>query len=338
MRALDGNTFDAALALSPLHFGENLQVSLFVRDVTERRRAQQLEVQQREGLEREVAERTRELTREIAERKRVESKLRQATKAFENTRDAIVITDNESRITAVNAAFTEISGYSEDEVLGKLPWFFESGEDAGSPTAEVVRAVQGGGSWQGELPARRRDGTDYPAWLSVSSVRNPYGRLTNFVAVYSDITEIKRSQARLSFMVHHDALTGLPNRVMFSSLLSNAIVRARRAGGRFAVLFLDLDRFKNVNDSLGHDAGDALLKVVAARFRSALRESDALARVGGDEFTVLLESAANREEAGLVAHKLINVVREPMELDPADLPTFEVPIAAFSLHTPTALN
>jgi diguanylate cyclase (GGDEF)-like protein len=175
------------------------------------------------------------------------------------------------------------------------------------------------GHWQGEICNRYRDGSVHTEWLTISAVRDSRGQIRNFVGLFRDITEIKQTQERLEYLAHRDPLTGLPNRLVFNARLEHAIARANRDGTRIAVLFLDLDRFKDVNDSLGHAAGDELLREVARRLSARLREADTLARQGGDEFVVLLDRVEEPEDAAVVARKLLAALDTPIRLQGQDL-------------------
>ncbi len=255
---------------------------------------------------------------DISERKKMEEGLKQAATVFENTTEGVVITDCDGCIVAVNRAFGEITGYSSDEAIGANPSILNSGRQDAAFYAEMWRAIRERGCWQGELWNRRKDGSVYPEWLSVSVVRDAEGAVTHYVGVFSDITVLKRSQERLDYQAHHDLLTDLPNRLLFEDRLSHALQRAKRESEHVAVLFVDLDRFKNINDTLGHPVGDRVLQEVAKRLASSLRQTDTVARLGGDEFTVILEDVNGEIEAGLVAEKLLDDLRRPVKAEGQD--------------------
>jgi diguanylate cyclase (GGDEF)-like protein/PAS domain S-box-containing protein len=254
------------------------------------------------------------LARDCSERVQAEEKLRQAAVVFDNAQEGIMVTDRDARILAVNQAFCEITGYDVAEVLGGTPARFKSGRH----DAEFYRAMWDAlirtGRWQGEVWDRRKDGQVYPKWLSISAVRDASGQTARYVSLFADITHLKESEARLEHLAHFDPLTGLPNRLLFNSRLEHALEQARRHGQRVAVLFLDLDRFKTVNDSLGHPAGDELLIAVARRIRGRLREEDTVARLGGDEFVILLERLEDAQTAAVVAQDVLKVLTAPVML------------------------
>jgi diguanylate cyclase (GGDEF)-like protein/PAS domain S-box-containing protein len=240
--------------------------------------------------------------------------LRQAAAVFESTRDGVLITDLSGRISAVNRAFTEISGYSESEALGNTPRMLQSGRHDALFYRDLWRALKQDGEWQGEVWNRRKNGEIYQQWLTISTVRNETGAPSQFVAVMTDISQLKRSEEQLDYLAHHDPLTDLPNRLLLQSRVQHAIEQAVRGAYRVALLFIDLDRFKNVNDSLGHPAGDELLAAIATRLRARLRETDTLARLGGDEFVLLIENMDAPEDAADVAQMLIDLLHEPFRL------------------------
>ena len=254
------------------------------------------------------------LARDISKRIQADEKLRQAAVVFDNAQEGIVVTDQHARILAVNPAFREITGYAEAEVLGETPAKFKSGRHDAAFYQRMWGALASTGRWQGEVWDRRRNGEIYPKWLSISAVRDAAGATIRYVALFADITHLKESEARLEHLAHFDVLTDLPNRLLFNSRLEHALERARRHGQRVALLFLDLDRFKTVNDSLGHPAGDELLIEVARRIRKRLREEDTLARLGGDEFVILLEQVDEAQFAAVVAQEVLNTLRAPVHL------------------------
>ncbi|MFA7387847.1 MAG: PAS domain S-box protein, partial [Thiohalobacteraceae bacterium] len=254
------------------------------------------------------------ISRDITARKQAEIDLLQAATVFENTREGVLITDTELQILRVNRSFCELTGYSEDEVLGQTPRLLQSGRHDRAFYVELWNSIRTTDHWQGEIWNRRRNGEIYPELLSISSVRNEAGEVSHYVAVFADISHIKASEKALDFLAHHDALTRLPNRLALLSRLEHGIESMRRSDGRLALLVLDLDRFKDVNDSFGHPAGDEVLQQVAARLSNELRATDTLARLGGDEFIVLLENLSHADDAARVANEIIEAMRAPWQL------------------------
>jgi diguanylate cyclase (GGDEF)-like protein/PAS domain S-box-containing protein len=256
---------------------------------------------------------------DVSERKKAEERMRLAAKVFDNTQEGVTITDCDTRILAVNRAFTVVTGYPEEEVLGKRPSLLQSGRQDKAFYDEMWDSLDRSGQWKGEIWNRRKCGEIYPEWLSISAVRNDSGEVSHYVGVFSDITEIKRSQEKVSFLAYHDPLTQLPNRLLFHDRLAHAIQRASREKSMFAVYFIDLDHFKNVNDSLGHHVGDRLLMEVALLMQAQLRKTDTIARLGGDEFIVMVEEVAGAHDAALVAEKLTSIFQKPIPLEGHEL-------------------
>lgn len=256
---------------------------------------------------------------DISDRKKAEERTRLTAKVFENTQEGVIITDHEAQILAVNKAFTEVTGYPEEEVIGKTPRIMQSGRQDRAFYDAMWAALEQSGQWKGEIWNRRKNGDIFPEWLSISAVRNEHGGLSHYVGVFSDITEIKRSQDKVSFLAYHDPLTQLPNRLLFHDRLAQGIQRAEREQSKFAVYFIDLDNFKHVNDSLGHHVGDRLLQEVAQKLQAQLRKADTIARLGGDEFTVLVEEMDGPRGAALVAEKLAGIFQKPFSLDGHDV-------------------
>jgi diguanylate cyclase (GGDEF)-like protein/PAS domain S-box-containing protein len=259
------------------------------------------------------------VARDLTERYEAERRLRLSAVVYRNTHEGIIITDAEGRIIAANSAFTEITGYREEEVLGRNPRILASGRQNRSFYQTLWAAVLESGGWQGELWNRRKNGELYPEWLTISAVRDDDGAIVNYVGVFSDISQIKNSQAQLEHLAHHDPLTGLPNRLLLCARIEHAIDRALRRNEHVAVLFLDLDRFKLINDSLGHNVGDAMLREVAGRLLKLVRRDDTVARLGGDEFTVVMESLADAGDAAILAEKLIHALIDPFPCGGHDL-------------------
>ena len=245
-------------------------------------------------------------------RQRSETKLEQASTVFNNTKDGILITDKNREIIAINKAFTAITGYTEEEAIGKNPRFLKSGRHDQEFYKNLWNSVASTGQWQGDIWNRRKDGKIIPVWQNISVVKDDKGNVKNYTSVFSDISSIKQYEEQLKHAAHHDALTGLANRVLFGVHLEHSLQKAKRNKGGFALLFLDLDGFKAVNDSLGHNAGDQLLQCVAKRLEDCIRDEDTAARFGGDEFTIILEEVNQATDAELVAAKIINAISEPV--------------------------
>ena len=253
------------------------------------------------------------IARDITERHQMQEKLQLAATVFESTAEGVLITDTRQRINAVNRAFSEITGYSEGETIGQTPRLLASGLHDSAFYAAMWYQLTAEGHWQGEISNRRKNGEIYPAWLTISAVRNRDKFITHFVAVFADISSLKQAQARLDYQAHHDPLTGLPNRTLFESRLHAALVHSREAHSLGAVLFLDLDRFKHINDSLGHPVGDLLLKGIAHRLKETLRDIDTVARLGGDEFIILLPGLQTAHDAETIATKLLHSFSAPFQ-------------------------
>ena len=240
--------------------------------------------------------------------------LRQAASVFDNTSEGIVITDTRGVILSVNPAFSRVTGYSPEEAIGRTPKLLASGRHDDAFYRDMWTSLTATGHWEGEIWNRRKNGELYPELLTINAIRDERGRVLKFVALFRDITLIKRTQEDLERMAHFDPLTSLPNRSLLGERLNHALGRARRANVSIAIMVLDLDGFKTVNDSLGHPAGDQLLKTVAARLAGTLREEDTVARLGGDEFAVILEDIRHGEDAAEVARKLIAALADPVDL------------------------
>ncbi len=255
---------------------------------------------------------------DITERRQAEEKLRLIAAVIASTRDSVVITDLEPRILAVNPAYTEITGYSEAEMIGQNPRLLQSGRHDRAFYQALWASLRKTGHWQGELWNRRKNGELYPQWVTLSTVRDHRGEPTHYVGVFTDISQIKHAEARLEHLAHYDPLTELPNRLLAQLRLAHALEQAQRRHCKVGVLFIDLDQFKTVNDSLGHLAGDQLLRAIAQRLSERLRQQDTLARLGGDEFLIVLEGLQRPEEAATVAQTLIGLLTRPFTLLSSD--------------------
>ena len=278
-------------------------------------RAQHALTLERSLLEQRVAERTEELAKEVEQRRASEEFLRLASKVFEATQDAIVVTDREARIVATNPAFTQISGYEAQEVIGKNVVMLHAGGQDAAAFDQMLQSVMSTGLWSGEIMARRKNGDVYPGLLSASVVRDDAGQVVNHVAVFMDITERKAEQQLIDFLSNHDALTGLPNRLLARQRFEQTLGTARREGGCVAVMCLDMDRFKSINDSYGHDVGDKALQVISRFLTDCVREGDTVTRQGGDEFQIIVADDAQLSATMPMAQKILAGLRKELMIE-----------------------
>lgn len=234
---------------------------------------------------------------------------------FRNARVGITVTDAERNIIMVNEAFTRVTGYPEEEVVGRNPRVLQSGRHSAEFYRSMWRTIGTRGLWQGEIYNRRRSGEIYPEWLDIIAIRDDAGLITNYCGMFTDISERKAAEERLAHKAFYDDLTGLANRQLFDQLLDQALALAKRGNRRAALLFVDLDGFKAINDEVGHDGGDAVLRTMAERMRQVVRDSDVLSRRSGDEFTLLLPEVRTSRDAVACAVKVREVVRQPIRLD-----------------------
>ena len=254
------------------------------------------------------------IKQDISERKKIEERFREAAAVMENTHDGVVVTDTTPRILAVNRAYSNITGYSAEEVLGKNPNLISSGRADKFFYETMWEHLLREGHWQGEVWNRRKSGECYPQLLTISTVYDDEHKPVRYVGVFADITQLKENQAHLEFMAHHDPLTRLPNRSLAESRLAHEIEQAQRHAYQIAVLFIDLDRFKAVNDSFGHLVGDELLCAVSERLGRRVREGDTLGRLGGDEFILLVNPLTETQDAAVIARDFIAALSEPFTL------------------------
>jgi diguanylate cyclase (GGDEF)-like protein/PAS domain S-box-containing protein len=225
-------------------------------------------------------------------------------RAFEQSREAILITDAKNRIVGINRAFSELTGYGVSEVLGENPKFLSSGHAEPELYALMWQALEEHGFWEGEIWDKRKDGSTYPKWLSISVIKDETGAVLNYVGNFNDISSSKEAADRLAHLAYHDPLTSLPNRLSFEAQLTQSLRICEREARQLALMVIDLDNFKNINDTLGHHVGDEVLQKVALRLREAIRSSDIVARLGGDEFVVVLPEIDGPMVAARVAHKI----------------------------------
>jgi len=245
----------------------------------------------------------------------VAEELRQYANAFRSSGEAMLISDRFNRIVDVNATFTRQTGYSLDEVLGKNPQLLSSGKTPQSVYEDMWRSLQEKGYWSGELWDRKKTGEVYPNWASVSAIRDAQNAVMFYIASFTDISERKANEARIDFLAHHDVLTGLINRYNLENRLAQALLSAHRDHLNVVVMFIDMDRFKTINDTLGHHVGDQLLIEVGRRLRESVRESDIVSRLGGDEFIVVLTHITNVMDAAPLSDKILRSLRQPYVFD-----------------------
>ncbi|GJJ01411.1 hypothetical protein RugamoR64_19490 [Duganella rhizosphaerae] len=285
-------------------------------------RAQQALAAERALLEERVIERTTELAalaasleKEIEQRRANEEFMRLSSQVFEATQDAIVVTDRDARIVATNPAFTQISGYSAEEVVGQSVALLHAGEPDAKSFELMAQSIVKTGHWSGEILARRKNGDTYPGLLSASVVKDEQGHVINHVAVFMDLTERKAEQHLIDFLSNHDALTGLPNRLLARQRFEQTLAAAKREHRCVAVMCLDLDRFKSINDSYGHDVGDKALQVVSKFLTETVREGDIVTRQGGDEFQIIVPDDAQLGATMALAQKILGGLRKELMID-----------------------
>jgi diguanylate cyclase (GGDEF)-like protein/PAS domain S-box-containing protein len=247
------------------------------------------------------------------ERRNLRSEVELHAKLYETTTEGVLITDPDTSIVAINEAFTVITGYTEDDVLGKNPSILSSGKHDKDFYEKLWLSLSNEGNWEGEVVNRRKDGGIYIEWLRISAVRDEQGNISNYVAIFSDITSRKLSEEELQRRAHHDPLTGLSNRLSFNELLEQDLARARRNKNMLALLYIDLDKFKPINDTYSHQAGDMVLREVANRLQSVVREIDTVARIGGDEFVIILSELDTADHIEIVVAKIRKILSDPFE-------------------------
>jgi len=256
---------------------------------------------------------------DITQRRKDEDSLRQAAAVFDATQEGVLVTDAQQHIVHCNPAFTRITGYSQAETLGKSPGMLKSGRHDKAFYDSLWNALQNRGAWSGEVWNRRKSGEIYPQWQCIRAIHDELGEISHYVAVFSDISALKRSQRELDYLAHHDPLSNLPNRLLFTERVEHALERSRLDGQSGAVLLVDLDHFKHINESLGHTIGDLLLKEVGGRLSQQLNERMTLARLGGDEFGLLYENCSSVEQAAVMAQRLQACLTQVFRIDRQEL-------------------
>lgn len=242
-------------------------------------------------------------------------RLRQAAAVFDCTREGVLVTDTQGLIVHVNRAFMEITGYQRDDVMGQRPSLFKSGRHSAHFYQQMFQALESTGEWSGEIWNRRKSGEVYPQWQTIRVIHDDQGQVSHYVAVFSDISAMKNSEHELAHLAHHDPLTDLPNRLLFTDRAEQALASAQVHKRGCALLLMDLDHFKIINDSLGHNVGDQLLKLVAERLSGLFGPGVTLARLGGDEFAVLAESCPQVVQAAALAQRMLNAMKDPFIFD-----------------------
>jgi len=252
-------------------------------------------------------------------RRRTESELRIQSSAVRSSSEQIVITDTQGRILYVNPAFEAETGYTFDEVVGQTPRIQKSGKHGDDFYRKMWSTIMAGETWRGEITNRRKDGSHVVEEMTITPVKDEHGHPEQFIAIKGNITELKVYEEQLDYLSYHDPLTGLPNRLLFSDRLNHRLSESRKEGKMLAVMFLDVDRFKLINDTLGHNIGDMLLTGIAGRLHSCLRDVDTIARMGGDEFTIIVSNIASQDSVVVVADRIVEAMKEPFQVDGREL-------------------
>lgn len=311
----DGTEFPMELAVTELRHGSKRFYTGIVRDITKRKEAEEALRRAHEELEMRVEERTRELTQEISERHRAEDGLRLSGEVIESLAEGVAIINQDFRITSINPAFSDISGYTPKDLLGHKPINHAALSEDGPLFKDMWEGLQTRDSWEGEFWNETKDGEKYAERLSVTTISNPDDYVRQFAAIISDITKRKQDEERILFQANYDNLTQLPNRTLFHDRLDQAIVSMKRAKKSMGLLFIDLDGFKLVNDTLGHDIGDLLLQQASNRLSECVRDGDTVARLGGDEFTIIMPNLEDHHNAPLLAQRVLDTLSEPFHLN-----------------------
>lgn len=287
--------------------------------MVQRQKAEETLRKTHDELEMRVEERTAALNqtnetllKEMQKREAYEEELRLAANVFDNVIEGICVTDRHGTIERINKGFSAITGYSEQEVLGKNPRVLKSGKHSVQYYKEMWKSLLSTGQWHGEIWNRRKNGEIYQEWLSISSIKDAENRTTHFIGLFYEVSKLLKQQEQLTHKAYHDILTQLPNRELFFKQLRRQLAHAKRHQKLLAVLFIDLDDFKLINDSLGHQAGDVFLQEVAKRLQSCCREEDYIGRFGGDEFVMVLSDLNSADEIDLIAERIFAIFNAPV--------------------------
>jgi len=248
---------------------------------------------------------------DITKWRQVGDHLRLSAQMFDSSQEAMVITDRSNTIVSVNKAFTTLTGYTPAQAVGRNPRILQSGRHDQAFYQAMWSSIVERGYWRGDIWDRRRDGSYYPKYLAITAIRDEAGEITHYSAIFYDITERKALEDRLDHLAHYDSLTDLPNRMLLQDRLEQAIASAERQNNKFALLFIDLDGFKRINDEVGHPVGDEVLKIAARRLLAVIRGMDTAARLGGDEFVIILTDIRSRDNAARVAQKVLASLSQP---------------------------
>jgi len=259
--------------------------------------------------------RTHCIFKDITEEQKIEKKLKLSDIVFENTTEGIIITNEEGKIISVNSAFSNITGYSFDEIIYQNPRILKSGKHDKEFYSNLWTELEKNGSWKGEIWNRKKSGEIYPEWLNLSVAKDSNGKILNYVALFSDITKIKNSTAKIDYLAHHDPLTNLPNRLLLNARLNKSIEKCNDLTQRLALFFIDIDNFKMINDSYGHSIGDKIINLVAQRLQKNIRKNDTISRIGGDEFILVIEDILEQKNIEKIAQKILNDFLEPIKLE-----------------------
>lgn len=274
---------------------------------------------------------------DITEEKKSDRAIKEASLVFGHTHEGIMITDADARITRVNNTFTEITGFTFEEIKGKNPRVLQSGSHDKQFYKNIWEQIINTGSWYGEINNRRKNGEYFTSLQSITAVKNKDGSVSGYVSVFSDISERKNYEKKLAHMAMHDGLTSLPNRMHFQHNLNQVIHIAKRHKYKIAVLFLDMNKFKEINDTLGHEAGDQLLKEIAKRLKECIREEDTVARLGGDEFAILLPEIKNSEDVLHIVRKILHKTSEKFSIGKKTIiPSMSIGISIYPDHAKDA--